>query len=315
MTREAGFSISLVDNADSPPTDRTTLHTPSTSRTGAVAARHSPALLAASLAKASHPGPVFAVTALTCALAIGAGHSVGRVALITGAVFCGQLSVGWSNDVLDAGRDAYVERTDKPVATGVLTPVAVWSAAVLALLLCVALSLACGPLAGAVHLAGVSAAWAYNLRLKATVLSPLPYLVGFVSLPALVTLSPPSPTWPALWAIAATGLLGVAAHLADALPDLSDDLTTGVRGLPHRLGPVRTGVALLPLLVVATAVLVWGPPGHAPSALVGAPMAAAALATTGLLLARRRPKAPFVAAVTVAAMNIGLLANQGAQLS
>lgn len=73
---------------------------------------------------------------------------------------------------------------------------AVWAAAFAALLLCVPLSLACGPVAGAVHLAAVAAAWAYNVKLKATVLSWLPYALGFGSLPAVVTLSMPGRPWP-----------------------------------------------------------------------------------------------------------------------
>src|SRR3712207_7375206 len=33
--------------------------------------------------------------------------------------------------------------------------------------------------------------------------------------------------------------LGVGAHLLNVLPDLEDDAATGVRGLPHVLGPRR----------------------------------------------------------------------------
>ncbi|MEJ1231435.1 MAG: hypothetical protein WDM88_13540 [Galbitalea sp.] len=33
------------------------------------------------------------------------------------------------------------------------------------------------------------------------------------------------------------GLLGAAGHFANTLPDLDDDATTGVRGLPHRPRP------------------------------------------------------------------------------
>ena len=34
------------------------------------------------------------------------------------AVSTGQLSIGWSNDALDAARDRLAGRTDKPVAAG-----------------------------------------------------------------------------------------------------------------------------------------------------------------------------------------------------
>ena len=39
-----------------------------------------------------------------------------RVALVTAAVLCGQLSIGWSNDLVDLARDRAVGRRDKPLA-------------------------------------------------------------------------------------------------------------------------------------------------------------------------------------------------------
>lgn len=265
------------------------------------------------LARCCHPGAVLAVTVLTTALAVSAGHGVGRWPLIAAAVLSGQLSVGWSNDAYDATRDTAAGRRDKPVATGAIRTHTLWTAAGLALALCVPLSLACGLLAGTVHLVGVAGAWAYNLRLKSTPLSWLPYAVGFASLPGFVALSLPGGGWPAWWAVTAGALLGVAAHLADVLPDLRDDLAGGVRGLPQRLGTRRTR-ALLPFpLVAATVVLTLGPPGTPGTAAVVVPLAAA-LALGGLALGGRWAKAPFVGAVAVAALAVALLVTSGASL-
>lgn len=304
----------MTHAADTPP-DPAATRTPRAAPAGAVRAHCAQQAWLGGLVKACHPGAVCAVTALSGLLAVSVGHEAGRVALVVAAVFCGQLSVGWSNDAVDAGRDAHVRRGDKPVAAGALAPATVWAAAWLALLACVPLSLACGVWAGVVHLVGVGAGWAYNLRLKSGLASPLPYAVGFASLPALVTLSGTDPRWPALWAVSTAALLGTAAHLTDALPDLREDLATGVRGVPHRLGATGTGVVSLALLVAATVVLVWGPSERPPALLWAAPVAAAALAATGLLLGRHRGKAPFVAAVLVATMDVALLALRGAQLS
>ena len=251
---------------------------------------------------------------LTTALAVSAGHGAGRWLFIAAAVLSGQLSVGWSNDAYDAPRDTAAGRSDKPVASGAVSTHTLWVAAGLALALCVPLSLACGLLAGTVHLIGVAGAWAYNLRLKSTPLSWLPYAVGFASLPAFVALSLPDAGWPAWWAVTAGALLGVAAHLADVLPDLGDDLAGGVRGLPQRLGTRRTR-ALLPLpLVAATVVLTLGPPDAPGAATVLLPCAAAGLALTGLALGRRWAKAPFLSAVAVAALAVALLVTSGASL-
>ncbi|MFD6279412.1 UbiA family prenyltransferase [Streptomyces sp. NPDC060209] len=279
--------------------------------------RHSPAGLLLSC----HPGPVAAVTVLVTALAVSSGPGSGRWALVAAAVLTGQLSVGWCNDAFDAVRDAEAARPGKPVARGAVGPAAVWGAAFTALSLCAVLSLACGAAAGAAHLAGVAAAWAYNLKLKETVLSWLPYAIGFGSLPFLVALSLPGSPWPAWWAVAAGALLGVAAHLGDVLPDIEADLRAGIRGLPQRLGPARTRL-LLPLpLVAATAVLVLGPvgaPGGRGVAVLSGVALCAVVATTacaGPRPVRTWRKAALAGTVVVASADVALLLARGAEIT
>jgi len=128
--------------------------------------------------------------------------------------------------------------------------------------LTLALSAALGWPGGAAALATVLCAWAYNLGLKATVLSWLPYAIAFGMLPAVATLSASPPRWPAPWALTAGGLLGVAAHLANVLPDLGDDVATGIRGLPHRIGARTTALTAAAILVTASAVILFGPVGQ-----------------------------------------------------
>ncbi|MEV0778935.1 UbiA family prenyltransferase [Streptomyces sp. NPDC050428] len=263
------------------------------------------------LALSCHPGPVVAVTTLTLALAVTAGHGGGRCLLLTAAVLTGQLSVGWCNDAYDARRDIVNGRGDKPVAVGTIGQRTVWRAAFGALALCVPLSVACGALAGTAHLIAVAAAWAYNLWLKATPLSWLPYAIGFAGLPTLVSLSLPGSPWPAWWAVTGGALLGVGAHLADVLPDIRGDVATGVRGLPHRLGATGSRLLLPVPLVAASVVLTLGPQGPAGAGAVLVPLAAGAIAVGSLLLGRRREKAPFVGAVAVAALDVGLLMAHG----
>jgi 4-hydroxybenzoate polyprenyltransferase len=138
-----------------------------------------------------------AVTAISAGLAALADLPVGRGDLVTGAVFMGQLSNGWSYDYLDAERDRAVRRPDKPIATGALGPRVADIAIVVALIVTLALSAALGWPGGAVALATVLSAWAYNVGVKATVLSGLPYAVSFGMLPAVATLSASPPRWPA----------------------------------------------------------------------------------------------------------------------
>ncbi|MFE2373263.1 UbiA family prenyltransferase [Streptomyces sp. NPDC059398] len=268
----------------------------------------------AALAGSCHPGPVVAVTALLAALAVTAGQSPGRSVLTTAAVLTGQLSVGWCNDAVDARRDTAAGRDRKPLADGTVGVRTVWAAAFTALALCVPLSFGCGPWAGAVHLTGVALAWGYDLGLKATVWSWLPYAVGFGALPAFVALGLPGQPPPVWWIVTAGALLGIGAHLGDVLPDIRSDLELGVRGWPHRLGPGRARLLLPVPLAAASAVLVLGPAGAPSGRALAALAAATAAAVAGTLLGRRRERAAFAAAVAVAAVDVALLLFSGATI-
>jgi 4-hydroxybenzoate polyprenyltransferase len=256
---------------------------------------------------ACHPGPTLVVTSLVTALAVAGGRDAAGCGLVAGAVLTGQLSIGWCNDAVDAARDAAAGRTGKPVVAGLVSVRAVWAAAVVALALCVPLSFGSGPAAGAAHLIGVGAAWAYNLKVKATTLSWLPYAIGFGVLPAFVAFGLPGRPWPAWWAVAAAALLGCGAHLANVLPDIAGDLATGVRGWPQRLGPARArGLTPVPLLA-ASALLVFGPPGPSEAAAWAGLVVVAVISAAGPLLGGRWPWVPFVAAVAAAAVDVALL--------
>ncbi|MGW0749655.1 UbiA family prenyltransferase [Streptomyces sp. NPDC002587] len=263
---------------------------------------------AVGLLAACHPLPAAAVTLFAAVLAAAAGRSLPGAAAAVGAVAAGQLSVGWSNDRADLRRDLAAGRWDKPLVAGTVRPAAVTRAAVLALLVCVPLSLAGGPLAGGVHLAGVAAAWGYNLKLKGTAASWLPYALAFGLLPAFLTLGLPGAPWPPPWLTAAAALLGAGAHFANVLPDIADDLATGVVGLPQRLG-ARTSAVVAGLLVLASAAaLAVGPPGRVSAygwALLGA-------TTATVFLAARRPagRLPFRAVMAVAGADVLLLVVQ-----
>lgn len=210
------------------------------------------------LARAAHGGPTLVVTAITGLLAVGVGAPVSGAVLLTAGMFAGQLSVGWSNDWIDAPRDRASGRTDKPVATGALPPELVRTAAFAALLVGIVLPLVAAVPSGLLHLLFVASAWSYNLGLKATAASVLPYIVSFGSLPALATLLRTPAVLPPWWAWFAGAALGVAAHFANVLPDLADDRATGVHGLPHRLGPVTASIVPAVVLLLATAAVLAG---------------------------------------------------------
>nr|WP_239072909.1 UbiA family prenyltransferase [Cellulomonas oligotrophica] len=255
------------------------------------------------------------VTALSAALAVGLGADAPTVLLVLLVVLTGQLSIGWSNDWVDAARDRAAGRTDKPVVQGAVTAAALRTAAVAALAVSVAASALAGPAAAAAHLGVVAMGWAYNVRLKSTAASWVPYAVAFALLPAFVVLALPGPALPAGWLLAVGALLGVGAHLANVLPDLEDDAATGVRGLPHRLGRRTTGVLAPAVLALAVLVAVLGPPGPpAPAgAVVGAAAVLTAVAAGAVGLRRERSRLPFTLAMAVALLCVAALVLSGAR--
>ncbi len=255
------------------------------------------------LLAAAHPGPALAVTVLAALLAAALDLSGARVALVTAAVACGQLSIGWSNDLVDRSRDRAVGRTDKPLAVGTLEVRVGVAACATAVVLCVGLSLACGLAAGLLHLVCVAAGWAYNLGLKATVWSWLPYAVAFGVLPVFVWWAGDPATAVPLWLPLAAASLGVGAHLLNVLPDIADDQATGVRGLPHRLGAHRLPGAAVLVLAAGSALVLLGASVPAPVAVAGLLVVAA----LGAVVLRGRGRVPFVAAVGIALLDAVLL--------
>ncbi|MFD9128484.1 UbiA family prenyltransferase [Kitasatospora sp. NPDC059571] len=276
--------------------------------TGPVTAAARRVRTAAALPAACHPAPAAAVTVFAAALAASAGRGFGGTLLTAAAVAAGQLSIGWCNDRVDLARDIAAGRRDKPLARGDLAPRTVAAAAGAALLLCVPLSLACGAAAGAAHLAGVAAGWAYDLGVKRTVLSWLPYAVAFGLLPAFVTLALPGGPWPPWWVMAAAALLGCGAHAANVLPDIEADRAAGVRGLPQRIGRRASAALAAGCLAAATAVLVLGPPGPPGAGGVLVLVAAAGAAAAAPAAPGRWP---FLATLAIAAADVVVLLARG----
>jgi 4-hydroxybenzoate polyprenyltransferase len=264
------------------------------------------------LARSCHPLPSLAVTAVATALAMTTGRSPGGVVAVAAAVLAGQLSVGWLNDVLDAGRDASIGRRDKPVASGAVSRRMVGLATVVAAVAAVLLSLLSGVDATLVHVVMLCSAWAYDLGLKATVMSVVPYAVSFGLLPAFVTLGGPGADWPPSWLIAAAAALGSAAHFANVLPDLDDDAATGVRGLPHRLGKAASAGMATALAVITGVVLASGPPGPVTAAgLVAVPLSIVILLIGRIRGRRAGSRANFNALLVVAIVDVALLIITG----
>ena len=274
-----------------------------------------PAAGVRALALATHAGPTVAVTTVATLLAVAADVPPGRVALVCVAVLAGQASIGWSNDWLDADRDRAVARADKPVVQGGVAPSRLRSAAVGAAVVAIPLSLLLGVAPGVLLLTLVASGWAYNAGLKRSAMSVVPYVTGFGALPAgVVAAAPGTPVAP-WWLVTAGAALGAAAHLANVAPDLEDDLATGVRGLPHRLGARASAVAGALLLGGASLALVLGPDGP-PSAAGWAALVLAVPAVVAAALAGtpRFRRLAFPAVMLLTVLDVALLIAGGAAL-
>jgi 4-hydroxybenzoate polyprenyltransferase len=267
------------------------------------------------LALACHPLPTVGVTILSAGLAALADLGFGRGAAFTGAVLIGQLSIGWSNDWIDAARDRASGRSGKPVAEGAVAPSTVVVSAVVSLVTAIALSMVLGWRAGVATSTQFLAGWAYNLGLKSTVLSWIPYAIGFGMLPAGAVVARPGHPWPSWWAMAAGAVLGLAAHAANVLPDLKADKATGINGVWHHLGARVTAISGPVLLVVASALVLFGP-GHPAAWKWGALAAIAAVAWFGLSMGLRNPdsRGLFAASIVLAGIDLALFAASGAAL-
>jgi 4-hydroxybenzoate polyprenyltransferase len=268
------------------------------------------------LVLATHLGPTVAVTVVATLLGAAAGVGPARAALLCVAVLAGQASIGWSNDWLDADRDRAVARADKPVVQGAVSPSLLRAGALAAAVAAVVLSLLLGTVPGLLLLLLVASGWAYNAGLKRTALSGVPYLVGFGALPAGVVAAAPGTPIAPWWLIAAGAALGGAAHLANVAPDLEEDLATGVRGLPHRLGPVVSAVLGAALLGAASLLLVFGPPGAPTTAgWIGLGVAVPAVAVAALAGTPRWRRLAFPAVMLLTVLDVVLLLAGGAAVA
>jgi 4-hydroxybenzoate polyprenyltransferase len=230
------------------------------------------------LAAASHPLPSVAVTAFAGALGVTADLPAGRVVLLEVAVLSGQLSVGWLNDFVDRDLDRQAGRKEKPLATGAAGEGTVRVAMGIAAVVCVVTSFTLGLLPGALHLVAVASAYAYDLVLKATVISWLPFAVSFALLPCVVTTVRVGHPFPSVAIVVAGAALGVGAHFANTVKDTEADAITGVRGLPQRMGPRWSLlVAAVAVALAGVAVVIAIPGSPAAWAFAAAGLAAAGL--------------------------------------
>ena len=203
--------------------------------------------------RAAHFGPTVIVTTASFLLSL-SQYSIIDSLRVAIAIFAGQLVVGWSNDFIDAPLDIAAHRTKKPIVSKEINPEQLKKSILVALFVALILSLfsPLGLTGTLIHFLGILSATFYNLKLKSTIISPLPYIVSFGALPWAIYL--PVGNQPPLWLFIDFMLIAVAFHFFNVLKDFQWDINQGVLGLPQRLG--RNVSLFISISLVVSAVLV-----------------------------------------------------------
>jgi 4-hydroxybenzoate polyprenyltransferase len=165
-----------------------------------------------------------------------------------------QASIGALNDVVDAPADA-IGQPWKPIPAGRITAPAARSVVAGAAGAGLLLAAIVGPVTLAVALAILAVGYAYDVRLKATPWSWLPFAAGIPLLPVFAWVGATT-TLPAVFGVLIPAAVAAGAGLAlgNALVDLDEDRLAGVRSPAQVWGRAWTSRASSILLAGVAAV-------------------------------------------------------------
>jgi len=200
--------------------------------------------------RAAHFVPTMIVTGISFILGVRLWWE-GPAYIIAFTVFLGQLLIGWSNDIYDYQDDVAHNRTNKPLVAGTITIENLRKATSILFPFAI-LANVLGPLGikgGLVYLLGVGCGIAYNFYFKFSWLSPLPYAIACAALPGSVYYA--VDRTPPLWILLSGSCIGVAFHFLNVMKDLDQDRTSGIGGLPQRIGKAGSVVTTFVLLACA----------------------------------------------------------------
>ena len=217
------------------------------------------ARLRAFIAATHFPQALAMVLLMTVATAV-CGGAWWSVVLVLLASAAGQATVGWTNDVSDAKTDRAAGRTTKPTVRGSLRPEQLRVPILVSATLTIPLSfVAAGWVGGAAHILAVSSARVYNFWLSRTIWSWLPYAVSFALMTVFIAQAASPVLWPTWPVICLSVLVGVIAHLFNAIPDIDSDRRMALGGLAVSLGKrgsIALAVVLMLLAVAMLAVMI-----------------------------------------------------------
>lgn len=204
-----------------------------------------------------HPIPSLLTTLAAMGFAgiFGIGPRDRRFWWIAAIMLLVQFSISALNEWADADLDRRAGR-QRPIPLGLVSPgVGLGIAAVCAVgafLLCVLSDL--GPFALLLVGVGTACGWAYDLWLKATPLSFVPFAIAFPLMPFWIGVLAGRPLTSLAVLFIGGSPLATAIHLADAIPDRDRDREAGLKTLAVALGKPGAEMAAAGLLLLGTMV-------------------------------------------------------------
>lgn len=262
----------------------------------------------------AHPFPSTLDAVAATSLGWLAGAAPIRAGAIGLAMLLLQSAIGATNDLADVAHDR-LAKPAKPIPAGSVSPLTAGIIAVVAGAAGLALAFSLGAAPGLLAVAGLGTGLLYDLALKRTVVSWLPYALGLPLLPAYAWVAARNAlpvAFPLLVGLAM--LAGAALSLANGLADRPDDVSSGSSGLVVRLGERR---AWRVLAALEACLLAGGGVGIAATAPGPGPivlLVVGAIAVTGGTLATGDRRALLrrhgweVQAVGIAVLAVALLA-------
>jgi 4-hydroxybenzoate polyprenyltransferase len=205
------------------------------------------------LLRLTHPFPSVLDGIATGGIALLAGAAAADAARLGVAMIAIQASIGATNDVADASADA-IAKPGKPIPAGLVSARGAAAVATAAALVGLSLSIPSGWGTVVLAAAGLAVGLAYDLWLKGTPWSWLPYAVGVPLLPVYAWYGG-SGTLPATFAILVPAAMAAGAALAigNARTDVEGDRASGVASVATALGAHRAWALEVGLLVVVGA--------------------------------------------------------------
>jgi 4-hydroxybenzoate polyprenyltransferase len=205
-----------------------------------------------------HLVPVIVVELATAAFAVAAWSGVPPPSLLGPlllAMLGGQLAIGAMNELVDLPSDT-IAKPEKPLVSGAVSLRGARLVVVAGLAMMTGFGLLFGAVPFALLVLGTGLGLAYDLWLKRSPWSWLPYLLALPLLPIWVfaALGRPEPRLLLLYPLGALATVGV--HFSQALPDVDADRMAGLQTATSRLGTERVFAAAW-IATLSAPLLAW----------------------------------------------------------